>query len=262
MMTKFKRKHLSIPYSIFIVLFIILPLILVFFYAITDEVGNVSLTNFSMFFSSSESISALVYSIYIALLTTVICLIIAYPVAYILSNPNLNRSKVIIVLFILPMWMNFLLRTLAIREMFFFLDLHLGEATTLVGMVYNFLPFMILPIYTTIINIDKSIIEAAYDLGATNLEVIQRIIIPLSKPGISSGILMVFMPTISTFVISDLLSVGRIQLLGNLINLNFTTGNNWNYGSAISFILLILIGLSMIFTSKGKRNVHGGNNLW
>ncbi|MBR2495925.1 MAG: ABC transporter permease subunit, partial [Clostridia bacterium] len=159
------------------------------------------------------------------------------------------------------MWMNFLLRTLAIREMFLFLDVRLGEFSTILGMIYNFLPFMVLPIYTTLLKIDQSYVNAAADLGATPLQVLYKITIPLSVPGIMSGVLMVFMPSISTFVISDLLSVGRIQLLGNLINLNFTTGNNWNYGSAISLILLILIGIMMFITDeKESSNVGGG--LW
>ncbi len=260
-MKGFSRKNLAIPYGLFLAVFIIAPLFLILFYAFTDKQGAFTLQNFANFFTTESSISALLYSLYVAIVTTALCLVIAFPVAYILSNPKYNKSKTTIVLFILPMWMNFLLRTLAIREMFFFWDVMLGEVTTIIGMIYNFLPFMILPIYTTLLKIDKSLVEAANDLGATPSTVLRKIILPLSVPGIISGIMMVFMPTISTFVISDLLSVGRIQLLGNLINLNFTTGNNWNVGSAISLILLILIGITSIFAGKDQNN-GGGNRLW
>ncbi|MEG1805016.1 MAG: ABC transporter permease [Clostridia bacterium] len=255
------RRSLSIPYGIFMLLFIIAPLFLIVFYAFTDKTGAFTLSNFLNFFAEPSSISAFFYSIYVAIITTTCCLVIAYPVAYILSNEKYNKSKILIVLFILPMWMNFLLRTLAIREMFFFLDFHLGEFTTILGMVYNFLPFMILPIYTTLLKIDKSLIEAAQDLGATPGVVLKKVIFPLSIPGILSGVLMVFMPTISTFVISDLLSGGRIQLLGNLINLNFTTGNNWYVGSAISLILLVLIGFTALISNKSDKSANGGG-LW
>lgn len=260
-MKSFSRKTLSIPYGVFLLLFIIIPLLLIVIYAFSNGDGGFSFQNFGSFFTNSEAVTALLYSIYIAVITTVICLIIAFPVAWILSNPKYNSSSVLIVLFILPMWMNFLLRTLAIREMFFFMNMHLGEGTTVLGMVYNFLPFMVLPIYTTLLKIDKSYIEAATDLGATPLQVLTRVTIPLSVPGIMSGVLMVFMPSISTFVISDLLSVGRIQLLGNLINLNFTTGNNWNYGSAISLILLVLIGITMLVSDNSEETTQGGG-LW
>ncbi|MBR6692715.1 MAG: ABC transporter permease [Clostridia bacterium] len=258
---KFSRKSLSIPYAAFLVLFVVIPLLLIVYYAFTDSEGNLSFANFVAFFQNGEAVNAFLYSIYVAVITTACCLVIAFPVAYILANPKYNSSKVLIVLFILPMWMNFLLRTLAIREMFLFLDVRLGEFSTILGMIYNFLPFMVLPIYTTLLKIDQSYVNAAADLGATPLQVLYKITIPLSVPGIMSGVLMVFMPSISTFVISDLLSVGRIQLLGNLINLNFTTGNNWNYGSAISLILLILIGIMMFITDeKESSNVGGG--LW
>lgn len=260
-MRVFSRKTLSIPYGIFLAVFIVIPLILIVFYAFTDREGNVTFSNFVSFFSNGEAINAFLYSVYVAVITTVCCLVLAFPVALILSNPKLNKSKVTVVLFILPMWMNFLLRTLAIREMFFFADIRLGEFTTILGMVYNFLPFMILPIYNSLTKIDKSYSEAAEDLGATPLHVLIKVTIPLSVPGIMSGVLMVFMPSISTFVISDLLSVGRIQLLGNLINLNFTTGNNWNYGSAISLILLILIGITMFITDQ-KETEKAGGGLW
>ncbi|MFI3129315.1 MAG: ABC transporter permease [Bacillota bacterium] len=257
---KFKRKYLGIPYVIFLLLFVVLPLLFILWYAFTDAQGNFTISNFTYFFTNSEALNALIYSLYIALATTGICLLIAYPVAMILSNKKYNKSSMMIVLFILPMWMNFLLRTLSIREMFFALDMNLGELTTIIGMVYNFLPFMILPIYTTLLKMDKSLIEAAEDLGAKPHQVFVKVTLPLSVPGIVSGILMVFMPTISTFVISDLLSVGRIQLLGNLINLYFTTGNNWHLGSAIALLMLVLIGITMLLSGDSEKSERG--SLW
>lgn len=257
---KFSRSSLGIPYVVFLALFVVAPLFFIVWYAFTDASGSFTLNNFLYFFTNTEAFNALIYSLYIALATTGICLVIAYPVAMILSNKNFNKFQSLIVLFILPMWMNFLLRTLSIREMFFAFDITLGEATTIIGMVYNFLPFMILPIYTTLLKMDKSLIEAAWDLGAKPVDVFVKVIFPLSIPGVISGVLMVFMPTISTFVISDLLGVGRIQLLGNLINLYFTTGSNWQLGSAIALLMLILIGITMLFSKGSDQNERGA--LW
>lgn len=241
-------------------LFTIFPMLFVLYYAFTNADGGFSIQSILECFEPT-TIRVFLRSIKLAFICTVICLILGYPAAQILAGKDFSKYKMLFVLFILPMWMNFLLRTLAIREMFLFLDVRLGEFSTILGMIYNFLPFMVLPIYTTLLKIDQSYVNAAADLGATPLQVLYKITIPLSVPGIMSGILMVFMPSISTFVISDLLSVGRIQLLGNLINLNFTTGNNWNYGSAISLILLILIGIMMFITDeKETSNVGGG--LW
>ena len=171
-------------------------------------------------------------------------------------------------LFLLPMWINFLLRTIATRAMFeafgSWLDIEItfGKATTIFGMVYNFLPFMIIPIYSTLSSLDKSYTEAALDLGATPTKVLTRVILPLAIPGIISGITMVFMPTLSTFVISDLLGNNLVQLLGNIINLEFTQ-NSWNYGSALSIILLLLMGLTMFIEKKyNNKTQTAGGRIW
>lgn len=171
-------------------------------------------------------------------------------------------------LFLLPMWINFLLRTIATRAMFeaiagwFNTEIEFGKGTTIFGMVYNFLPFMIIPIYTTLTSLDKSYTEAATDLGATPTKVLTKVILPLSIPGIISGITMVFMPTLSTFVISDLLGNNLVQLLGNIINLEFTQ-NSWNYGSALSIILLLLMAVTMYFEKKyNDKNATTGGKLW
>ncbi len=263
----FSRKYLGIPYAVFLAIFIILPIFLVVWYAFTDANGKFTLANFANFFTPTV-LTASLYSLFIATLTTLLCLLIAYPVAYILARSKSNKSAILVLLFVLPMWMNFLLRTLATREIFLAMNeifgantVVLGMGTTLFGMVYNFLPFMVLPLYTTMLKMDQSLIEAAQDLGATPVQVFVHTVIPLSKPGIISGAMMVFMPTISTFVISEMLSGGRIYLLGNLINLNFTAGHNWNLGSAISLVILILIGISMFLTrGQDVENTRGG--LW
>jgi len=250
-----KRKHMAIPYVVYMALFIIIPLIIICVYAFTDKNFHFTLANFGQFFTESESVSAFIYSVWVGLLTTAICLIIGFPIAYILSTKKFfNTGGVFIVLFILPMWINFLLRTLAIREIFSFFDLPFGELTTVIGMVYNFLPFMILPIYTVLLKMDRSYIEAAQDLGANSFRVFTKVIIPLAVPGIISGVIMVFMPCISTFVIADLLSRNTIQLFGNLIHMYFMGTPYWNYGAAMAFIMLIIVGVAMFFITKSQKD--------
>ena len=263
-----KRKYLAFPYAIFMLLFVLLPLALIVFYAFTNADGSISLENFINFFTDGVTFNSFLDSIWIAFITTVICCVIGFPVAYILANKKYNRNKTLFLLFLLPMWINFLLRTIATRAMFeafgSWLDIEItfGKATTIFGMVYNFLPFMIIPIYSTLSSLDKSYTEAALDLGATPTKVITRVILPLAIPGIISGITMVFMPTLSTFVISDLLGNNLVQLLGNIINLEFTQ-NSWNYGSALSIILLLLMGLTMFIEKKyNNKTQTAGGRIW
>lgn len=262
------RKALAIPYAVFLVLFVLLPLALIIFYAFTNANGTISFQNFINFFTDGVSFNSFLDSIWIAFLTTLICFVVGFPVAYILANKKYNKNKTLIMLFLLPMWINFLLRTIATRAMFeaigswLNVDIEFGKGTTIFGMVYNFLPFMIIPIYTTLTSLDKSYTEAALDLGATPTKVITKVILPLAIPGIISGITMVFMPTLSTFVISDLLGNNLVQLLGNIINLEFTQ-NSWNYGSALSIILLLLMGITMYFEKKYNKNSQTtGGKLW
>ena len=263
-----KRKYLAFPYAIFMLLFVLLPLALIVFYAFTIADGSISLENFINFFTDGVTFNSFLDSIWIAFITTVICFVIGFPVAYILANKKYNRNKTLFLLFLLPMWINFLLRTIATRAMFeafgSWLDIEItfGKATTIFGMVYNFLPFMIIPIYSTLSSLDKSYTEAALDLGATPTKVLTRVILPLAIPGIISGITMVFMPTLSTFVISDLLGNNLVQLLGNIINLEFTQ-NSWNYGSALSIILLLLMGLTMFIEKKyNNKTQTAGGRIW
>lgn len=194
------QKSWSIPYAIFLFIFVVIPLLLIAWYAFTNADGQFTLDNFKKFIHNSETVNTFVYSVGIAILTTIICILIGYPVAYILSKKNIfNSSSVIVMLFILPMWINTLLRTLATVALFDFLNLPLGEGALIFGLVYNFLPFMIYPIYNTLTKLDNNLIEAAQDLGASPVQVFKKATLPLSMPGITSGILMVFMPTVFHF---------------------------------------------------------------
>lgn len=240
------------------VLFIVIPLLLIIYYAFTDSSGNFTLHNFVRFVTEEESRSSFIISLWVGLITTVCCFLIGYPIAFILVRTKIVKAKGIIILFILPMWVNFLLRTLATRNLFESLNVPLGEFTTIFGMVYNFLPFMILPVYTTLLKMEANIIEAAQDLGANGFNTLFRVILPLSMPGILSGVLMVFMPTISTFAIADLLSRNTLQLFGNLINQYMIFAQNWNYSSALSIVMLVIVGFIMMFSNKDRKEEESG----
>ena len=246
-----KRANWAIPYAIFLAMFVALPLVLIVVYAFQDAEGSFSLDNFTKFVTQPEAINTFIYSIGIALITTILCILLGYPAAWILSNKQLNRSEVMVVLFILPMWINILVRTLATVALFDFLKVPLGEGALIFGMVYNFLPFMIYPIYNTLQKMDHSLIEAAEDLGAKPMEVFRKVTVPLSMPGVMSGIMMVFMPTISTFAIAELLTMNNVKLFGTTIQENINNGM-WNYGAALSLIMLVIIGITSLF-SEGEE---------
>lgn len=259
---RFQRKYLCIPYAVFLVLFILLPILLIVFYAFTDKNGFFSVQALVDFFSTTTKVSILINSVFIALQTTILCLIIAYPLAYFLANKKFNKNGVLITLFIMPMWINFVLRTGATRDLLTWLGINGGRTpylATLIGMVYNFLPFTILPLYTTMLKLDKSQIEAASDLGATPTQVFIKNIIPQSLPGVASAATMVFMPTMSSYVISDTLSEGKITLFGNSIYISFSN-SQWNTGSFLALIMLIIIFLSMLATRRFSHEpeVRGG----
>lgn len=211
------RRTWAWPYVLFMALFVLLPLILVAVYAFTDIDGRFTLHNFAKFFSHSEAISTFLYSLMIAVFNTLICLLIGYPAAYIMAMTDFRTPKVMAMLFILPMWINFLLRTIATVELFNMFGLPLGEGALLFGLCYDYLPFMIYPIYNTLLKMDTSLIEAAQDLGANKWTCFWKVIVPLSMPGIYSGIVMVFMPTVSTFAIAELLTRNNIKLFGALM---------------------------------------------
>ena len=248
-----RRRTWSIPYVIFLAIFVVVPLILIMVYAFQSKSGGFSLENFERFINQPEAANTFIYSIGIALITTIICIILGYPAAYILSRIRLSTARIVVMLFILPMWINVLVRTLATVALFDFLRLPLGEGALIFGMVYNFLPFMVYPIYNVMQKMDHSLIEAAEDLGATPRQVFTRVVFPLSMPGVVSGIMMVFMPTISTFAISELLTMNNIKLFGTTIQENINNGM-WHYGAALSLIMLIIIGITSLFTDSSSED--------
>ena len=252
-----RRRTWSIPYVIFLAIFVVVPLILIMVYAFQSKDGGFSLENFQRFINQPEAANTFIYSIGIALITTIICIILGYPAAYILSRINSSTARVVVMLFILPMWINVLVRTLATVALFDFLRLPLGEGALIFGMVYNFLPFMIYPIYNVLQKMDHSLIEAAEDLGATPRQVFMRVVFPLSMPGVVSGIMMVFMPTISTFAIAELLTMNNIKLFGTTIQENINNGM-WHYGAELSLIMLIIIGITSLFTDSSEEGANEG----
>ena len=252
-----KRSHWSIPYVVFMAIFVVLPLLLILVYAFQDGNGHFTLSNITRFFTDSDALGTFAVSIEVAIENTLICILLGYPAAWILANKDLNKSAVTIILFIMPMWINALMRTLATAELFNTLGITLGKGTLLFGMVYDYLPFMIYPIYNVLNKMDKSYAEAAQDLGATPWEVFWKVTVPLSMPGVSSGILMVFMPTVSTFAISEFLTNNKIKLFGTIIQENINS-SMWNYGAALAFIMLIIIGISTLFTNEDEREAEGG----
>ena len=251
-----KRSSWALPYFIFLLLFVALPLILVMVYAFQDGSGHFTLSNITKFFSDSDALGTFALSLEVAVENTLICILLGYPAAWILANKEYNRSAVTIVLFILPMWINALMRTLATTELFNMFGVPLGKGTLLYGMVYDYLPFMIYPIYNILNKMDKSYAEAAQDLGATPWKVFWKVVVPLSMPGVASGVLMVFMPTVSTFAISEFLTNNKIKLFGTIIQENINS-SMWNYGAALSLIMLVIIGVTSLFQAKDKE-VEGG----
>lgn len=251
-----RRRNWSIPYVIFLVAFVLAPLLLVVYYAFTDTSGSLTLHNFQKFWDQHETFNTFIYSVIIAFITTVLCLIIGYPAAYILSRMNAKTAGILVLLFILPMWVNFLIRTLATVALFDFMRIPLGQGALIFGMVYNFLPFMIYPIYNVLQKTDYRLIEASQDLGASPAQVFFRTILPLSVPGITSGIMMVFMPVISTFAIAELLTLNNIKLFGTTLQENIYNGM-WNYGAALSLIMLVLVGFTSLLQTKGSTKGAG-----
>lgn len=256
------KKRLSAPYLIWMVLFIAAPLAIVVYYALTDKSGHFTLENL-MTIGRYSSVFA--RSLILAAIATVICLVLSFPVSYFLSRLRASKQKIMLMLVMLPMWMNFLLRTYAwmsLLENNGIINRILGlvglgpfqmintSGAVVLGMVYNFLPYMILPLYTVMTKIDDSVIEAAQDLGAGTFNTFLRVLLPLSAPGIATGITMVFVPSVSTFIISRMLGGGANLLIGDLIELQFL-GNSYNYnlGSAMSLVLMVIVLLCMSFTN-------------
>lgn len=292
------RSLFASPYLLWMIIFTVLPLLLIVYYSFTDASGNFTLDSFKTFLDSnytknkiyesmgpeyasyisygSVNTDILIYSLKMAVECTLICLLIAYPLAYFITYNHTKHSNIIIMLFIIPMWMNFLLRTIAWMSILedngllntFRQWLGLAKRTylytntaVLLGMVYNFLPFMIFPIYTSLSKMDYKLIEASYDLGANRFKTFLKVILPISVPGIISGITMVFMPSVTTFFIPRILGGGNTMMFGDLIENKFLTEGNWNVGSALSLIMMVLILASLGILRKVDPEGEGGSLL-
>jgi spermidine/putrescine transport system permease protein len=268
-----KLKWLSYPYIVWMVGFIIIPLILVVYYGMTNADKSFTLENIALI-SDPINRKALLQALELSIISTLICLLLSYPLAMILNNSKLKSNSFTVLIIILPMWMNFLLRTIAWQNILeksgvlntilrFFhlptLNIINTPAAIILGMVYNFLPFMVLPIYNVLIKIDKDVVAAARDLGANGRQTFRKIILPLSLPGVISGITMVFVPSLTTFVISTILGGSKILLIGNVIEQQFRLGN-WNTGSGLSLVLMIFILACMAILSKYDKESEG--SLW
>ena len=266
-----KKKLLGTPYFLWSLIFILIPLGMVFYYGLTDRSGAFTLNNI-ISITTAEHAKALWLALLLSLIATVLCLLLAYPLAMILCNMGVNQHSFIVLIFILPMWMNFLLRTMAwqtllektgvINSILNFLHLPALRIINtpyaiVLGTVYNFLPFMVLPIYNALSKIDRSIIHAAKDLGANNIQVFFKITLPLSVPGIISGITMVFIPALTTFVISKLLGGSKVLLIGNVIEEEFTQASNWHLGSGLSIVLMLFIIVNMVLSAIFDKDGEG-----
>ncbi len=272
-----KRSYFATPYGVWMLLFTIVPVFLIAYYAFTFG-GEFTLENFHLFLQP-EFIGILTFSLWLAFLCTVICLLVGYPAALFLASKDLKRSSLVVVLFVIPMWMNFLLRTYAwmtlledtglINRTLEFLGLGrmklmYTQNAVLMGMVYNFLPFMVFPIFSVLKKSDERLLEAAQDLGANGWKTFWRVTFPLSLPGIVSGITMVFMPAVTTFVIPRLLGGGTFMMFGDLIENQFLTTGDWNFGSALSLIMMALILISLGILNRVDPNSQAaeGGGLW
>jgi len=268
---KNKKNLLASPFIVWSVAFIIIPLCMIFYYGLTDKTGAFTLENITAI-ATAERAKALWLSLALSAIATVICLALGYPLASILAKMSKNQHSMIVMIFILPMWMNFLLRTLAwqtllektgvINNILTFLHLPtLNIINTpyaiVLGMVYNFLPFMVVPLYNSLTKIDNNVINAARDLGANGVQTFFKITLPLTVPGIISGITMVFIPALTTFVISTILGGSKILLIGNVIEQQFTYTSNWHLGSGLSIVLMLFIIINMIITNIFDKDGEG-----
>ncbi len=291
-----KRSLFATPYTLWMMIFTILPCILIGYYALTDANGRLTLDNFRSFWDSnyimrenlravagdemaatvargSVNVDTLVYSLWMAFLCTVVSLVLGYPAALFMADRKMKLGSTLVVLFIIPMWMNFLLRTIAWMSLLednglinaFFdwvgmgrVQLMYNQEAVLLGMVYNFLPFMVFPIYTSLSKMDPKLAEAAQDLGCNSFRTLYKVTMPLSLPGVISGITMVFMPSVTTFFIPRVLGGGNTRMFGDLIESTFKTAGDWNLGSALSLIMMILILISLSILRKADPNGEGG----
>lgn len=275
----FSRKLLAIPYGFFLAIFVLIPLFIIVYYAFTNDEGHFTLEYVRVFFNEngegflgffkSYNFKTIMQSLFISTMSTVLCLLIAYPIAYIIAKCKLKNKSVLLLLFIVPMWVNFVLRINALKELFVWLGTYNKSngwniVNTIIGMVYDFLPFMILPIYTTIIKIDNSYLEAARDLGATGSRAFIKVTLPLSKAGIASGISMVFLPSMTNYVVSNYLTFRNVKIIGKLID-DYFMGDLWHDGSFIALVLLLFMFLITWLTGGFKEDSETdtrGTSLW
>ena len=255
---RFSRKQLGIPYALFLICFVVAPLFVIIYYAFTNGEGRFTFDNLTGFFTSPNTIGTLAYSFLLAIVTTLVCLLLAYPIAYILARSELKRKSVIVMMFVLPMWINFTLRITALKEVLTVIEGNLAFhpfLNSVIGMTYDFLPFMILPIYTTILKLDSSLLEAAVDLGANDFQTFVKVTLPLTVPGIVSGIVMVFLPSMTNYVVLDML-YNSTYIMGSLIG-SYFAAYDWHNGSMIALILLIIICIVTIIS--GDRDTEGND---
>lgn len=275
----FSRKWLAIPYGLFLAVFVLIPLFIILYYAFFDDNGRFTWDYVRVFFNeggegffsffTSYNFKTIMRSLFISVATTLICLFIAYPVSYFIAKSNLKNKEVLLLLFIVPMWVNFVLRINALKELFVWLGIYNKSETwnivnTITGMVYDFLPFMVLSIYTTIIKIDNSYLEASRDLGATPFKTFVKVTLPLSKPGIMSGVAMVFLPSMTNYVVSNYLTFRNVKIIGKLID-DYFVGDLWHDGSFIALVLLLFMFLVTWLTGGFKADEQTetrGTSLW
>ena len=257
---RFSRKLLGIPYAVFLIIFVVAPLFVLFFYAFTNGEGQFSLANLTGFFSDPNTLGTLCYSFALAFVVTVVCLLLAYPTAYFLATSKLKAKSVIIMVFVMPMWINFSLRITALKEILTMIERNLAYypfLNSVLGMTYDFLPFMILPIYNIIVKLPPDFGEAARDLGANSTSMFLEVTLPLSVPGILSGVSMVFLPAMTNYVVLDML-YNSTYIMGSLIG-SYFSAYNWHGGSMIALILLAVIcGFTLLTDSVGEGEVKRG----
>ena len=266
------RGSLCMPYALFMALFVVFPLFLIVYFAFTDEKGAFTFSNWGTVFTSATNWRVIGSTLLISAITTIICIIIAYPIAYLLSNKKYNKNKVLVYIFLLPMWINFVVRTIGLKALINSLSkVIIGAALTsahpyvaiVLGMVYDYLPFAILPLYNQMLKMDKNQIEAAADLGANPFQVFVKNIIPMTIPGIVSACMMTFMPTMSSYVIANKMSESTVLIIGNLIADEFgnTSAISNHIGSTLSLVMLVIIGVTLLFEkvfSKDNDTKKGG----
>jgi len=257
---KTSRKTLGIPYILFLLVFVIAPLFVLIAYAFSNGEGHFSLRNLQDFFTNPNTLGTLFYSFVLALVVTLVCLLLAYPVAYILAMSNFKRKSIIVMIFVMPMWINFTLRTTALKEILNVMEGNLARfpfVNSVIGMTYDFLPFMILPLYNTLTKLDRSLLEAANDLGASGVQSFVKVTLPLSVPGIVSGVSMVFLPAMTNYVVLDML-YNSTYIMGSLIG-SYFSAHDWHNGSMIALVLLAIICIFTIVSGgEEDSNARGG----